>query len=40
LLGFEAVSLFAVTASCSIAFAWSSMKWGDEAWEVLSKLLR
>lgn len=40
LLGFEGISLLAVAASCSIAFAWSSLKWGDDAWEVLSRLLR
>ena len=40
LLGLEGVSLFAVAAFCSVSFAWSSVRWGDEAWEVLSRLLR
>jgi hypothetical protein len=39
-LGFEGISLLAVAAGCSMAFAWSSMRWGDDAWEVLSRLLR
>ena len=39
-LGFSDSSLFVVFASCSIVFAWCSVRWGDDAWVVLSKLLR
>ena len=38
-LGFGGASLFVVPASCSMVFAWCSVRWGDDAWVVLSKLL-
>ena len=39
-LGFNGLPLLAVTVSCAIAFAWSSTRWGDRAWELLARLLR
>lgn len=38
-LGFGGKSLLAIAACCSIVFAWCSIRWGDDAWDVLSKLL-
>jgi hypothetical protein len=38
-LGVGGVPLLLVAATCSIVFAWCSMRWGDYAWEILSKLL-
>ena len=38
-LGFSGMSLLVVAASSSIAFTWCSIRWGDDAWDVLSKLL-
>ena len=38
-LGFSGRSILAVTAFCALAFSWSSLRWGDDAWEILVKLL-
>ncbi len=38
-LGFGGMALLTVTACCSIAFAYSSVRWGDDAWDLLSRLL-
>jgi hypothetical protein len=32
--------LLVVAAACAVAFALSSMRWGDRAWEILSRLMR
>jgi len=38
-LGVGGTPLFMVAAFCAIVFAWCSVRWGDDAWDVLSKLL-
>jgi hypothetical protein len=38
-LGIGGVPIFLVGVFCAIVFAWCSMRWGDDAWDVLSKLL-
>jgi hypothetical protein len=38
--GFSGVSLVASAAFSSVVFTWCSMRWGDRAWEILSRLMR
>ena len=38
-LGIDGVPSLVVAASCSVGFAWCSMRYGDDAWDILSKLL-
>ena len=39
-LGFSGLGLMAVAAACSIVFALCSMRWGDSAWDILSRPIR
>ncbi len=38
-LGFSGRPLLAIAASCAVLFAWISVRWGDDAWDMLVKLL-
>lgn len=38
---FDTPLMLVVTAACcSVAFAYSSVRWGDDAWEILGRLMR
>jgi hypothetical protein len=39
-IGFSGMPLLMIAAGCAVSFSWSSMRWGDDAWDVLSKFLR
>jgi len=39
-VGVGGLSLLAVATASAVTFSWSSIRWGDDAWEVLSRLLR
>ena len=39
-MGASVVSLLVSSAFCSVTFAWCSIRWGDAAWDVLSRLMR
>jgi len=39
-LGFSGRTLAAFAAFCSVTFAGCSVRWGDRAWEILSRMMR